>query len=131
MLKGWACNFVTDLNYRLKLQKLNFAAVKKILAFIMASLVLSLSMVPCADGSPFSGKEDLKYEISKSTSHDENHVDGCSPFCICTCCAGFSVTHTSTVLTVVTFPYQTIHSSFIEARTHSISFPIWQPPQLV
>ena len=124
--------FHPDTNIDLSLTKLKttFAPVNKVFAFIMAILVLSFSMIPCADGASFAKDEAGKYSLAKN-SQDEPHDDACSPFCICTCCAGFSVTCNSTALSGFAIPFKLSHSSFIAARTHSIASSIWQPPQLV
>lgn len=126
----FACNTDTNIVLSLTTVKTTFAAVKKILAFIMAVLVLSFSIIPCADGVSFAKEESGKYSQTK-TSQDEPHDDACSPFCICTCCAVFSVTCTVAAFSAVTIPFKTKHSLFLEARTNSIASAIWQPPQIV
>ena len=58
----------------------------------MAILVLFLSFLPCADGAAIS--EQVKTElISTPDQQDNDHEDACSPFCQCSWCAGFSISH--------------------------------------
>ncbi len=102
----------------------------KFFAFIMAFLVLALSVMPCADSYAMDNKE--KNEVSKSANQqDEDQQDECSPFCHCTCCAGFSVNHC--IAAIATIPiYASNHlSSFLPSDIIGITSPIWQPPQLV
>ncbi len=103
----------------------------KFFAFIMAVLVLALSVMPCADNgnAMYGGK--AKTQITKQSQQDDNHNDACSPFCTCSCCAGFSVNHF--VASVTTIPKFTNHpaSRFLPSEIIEVALPIWQPPQLV
>lgn len=103
----------------------------KFFAFIMAFLVLALSVMPCADSG---GAKDskAKTEITKASqqpSHDD--TDECSPFCHCTCCAGFSINHTSTAITAIHSFSNDPKSSFLPSNVIEVALPIWQPPRLV
>jgi len=97
----------------------------------MAVLVLSFSIIPCADETSIAKEEVENYSMTASTPQGEPQDDECSPFCICTCCAGVSVTCSSSALSAITIPHKLIYSSFIQASTHSFAAPIWQPPQLI
>jgi hypothetical protein len=105
--------------------------VKKIFAFIMAVLIISFSVLPCADDASVATEESGNYSFAESIPQDEPTEDACSPFCICTCCAGFSITCTSTSLAVFTAPYKKAHSSFNEAGIITVASTIWQPPRFV
>ncbi|RYZ56537.1 MAG: hypothetical protein EOP49_00110 [Sphingobacteriales bacterium] len=102
----------------------------RILTFLMAFLVLSLSMMPCAD-IELSGKCDASYAQVKATErHQDEPADNCSPFCQCSCCAGFFVNNAPAIVsahpvlpTVAVFPHP---GSLVLDR----SLPVWQPPQL-
>lgn len=97
----------------------------------MGILVLALSFMPCADEvfAMKPGNNDST-ELSKSPCQKESgHADDCSPFCHCTCCAGFSVAQS-----FVSFShgkkYDAIsYNSFISSSTVEIAYPIWQPPK--
>jgi hypothetical protein len=105
--------------------------VKKALAFILAIMVLSFSMIPCADAAGLLGQDHVKVEYASQDKHDDAGIDGCTPFCICTCCAGFSVNCLSTFISKLNLPHRTPYSSFIQENPKNIALPIWQPPQLL
>ncbi|WP_421911853.1 DUF6660 family protein [Paracnuella aquatica] len=103
-----------------------------VLGYIMAFLVLAFSMLPCGDVAKVaSGK--ASYELTQSIPEpgDGSHEDACSPFCICACCASFSVITRLAAAITITLPIQSSQSSYLPDRLHSIVLPIWQPPQLV
>ena len=103
----------------------------KLLAFVMAILVLALSCLPCADGDIQAASNDgIKTEVAHSQQQDEDHEDACSPFCQCICCAGVSVNHIVTIA-IVPAPQASInHSSFHNSSIAEVSIPVWQPPKL-
>jgi len=107
--------------------RMRYFCVMRMLTYILAILVLTLSCLPCADADVV--HTDME-SIAMSHPVQDQHPDACSPFCICTCCASFSfVYHTAITLTV---PVSSSHFSFFYADSlHEISLPIWQPPQLV
>lgn len=98
----------------------------------MAFMVLAFSILPCADDASFETGE-TKYELAQSIPLDNgtDHEDACSPFCICSCCAGFSVVNRLPALSALIVLYQSSHSSYISEELFSIAKPIWQPPRLV
>ncbi len=103
----------------------------KIVALIMAFLVLALNVMPCADGAAIhDGK--AKSEIAKTTDpQNHNDADACSPFCHCSCCAGFSINHFIASVIIIP-PYGSNSScSFLPADIIEVALPIWQPPQIV
>jgi hypothetical protein len=101
--------------------------VKKILVFIMAILVLSAGMIPCADETS-SNNGAVNFSLSK-TAGEEPHADTCSPFCICSCCTSFSVTSSISLPVSFAIPYTIAHSSFFAGSIYSVALPIWQPPR--
>lgn len=104
----------------------------KFFAFIMAFLVLSLSVMPCADAGAAIKDTKAKTEITKTTDQqDHNDADACSPFCHCACCAGFSINHFIAALTIIPPYSSTTKSSFLHSDVIEVVLPIWQPPQIV
>lgn len=100
----------------------------RLTAFILSLLVLVLGCMPCADANPFPSK--AQQEVYQTTDQGHEHNDICSPFCICSCCAGFSFNQP--FIEIETFlPQQGAdHSAYYIASLIEVSLPIWQPPQL-
>ncbi|MEO6917105.1 MAG: DUF6660 family protein [Chitinophagaceae bacterium] len=104
----------------------------KIFAFIMAFLVLSLGIMPCADAGASITDVKAKSEIGNTTDqHAHDASDACSPFCHCACCAGFSINHF--IASIVLIPPYSISStsSFLRSSVTDVILPVWQPPQIV
>lgn len=97
----------------------------------MAFLVLALSCLPCADDVASRNSEKAKTEIGQEAQPEDDHEDACSPFCQCSCCAGFSINHTITAISYDINYNNSCYSSFHRSEIIEISLPIWQPPQLV
>jgi hypothetical protein len=104
----------------------------KFIAFIMALLILVLSVLPCADNTFAMKAEKVKTEIS-NFAHQESdpHADACSPFCICSCCAGFSIFYPLAKIEFAALAHKPAYTSLLAAPVFKIALPIWQPPQLV
>lgn len=100
----------------------------KFLAYLMAVAVLLLSFVPCDDIETVGGNIKLEdTHQTKTDNHDE--ADACSPFCICACCSGFSINHSSFSLTKP-ISFTGIHfSNFLSSCASEIHTSFWQPPR--
>jgi hypothetical protein len=105
----------------------------KLVAFIMAIIVLVLSCMPCMDeGVDMKVIKDKK-ELSKSHNQqeeDEDHSDACSPFCTCSCCSGFSPVYSFAAIATLFPACSTNYCSLYISSVIEISLPVWQPPQL-
>lgn len=103
----------------------------KVNTFLLAVLILLLSLKPCSDGN---NTEDLKKDkISLNHNHQDDHDDTCPVTCICSCC-GMSVTFES--IKIYTFRIHTAISNVVVSSNQSnYQFDsvaaIWQPPQLI
>lgn len=107
-----------------------YLCAMRLLTFFMAILVLSLSCLPCGDVSNLVLKEGkAKYELSKCADGDQ-HEDDCSPFCHCSCCAGFSIYHQVAVIQQSCLPSAFLHATRYIETIREVSIPVWQPPQL-
>jgi len=100
----------------------------KFFAFILAVIVLALSCMPCADVGATGEKS--KMEIKKSLGNERQQSDLCSPFCICSCCAGFSINHTIPNIETLLQLHKVNYSLSYHLAVIKISSPVWQPPQL-
>lgn len=104
----------------------------KFLAFVMAILVLALSLIPCADESMAIHKDEIKAEISKAThQHDVPHEDICSPFCHCACCSAVTIIPFITIDNARPVTDIQIKAAVLRTDITHITLPVWQPPQLV
>gem|GEM_PF-610268 len=112
------------------LKKKGYFCQVRLFALIMAFLVLALSIVPCADKET-SAKDNIKSELVKSTQQKgDPQQDDCSPFCHCTCCAGFSFNNNVATITSPAIITLTVFSAFLPANLIERSLPVWQPPKI-
>ncbi len=102
----------------------------KFFAFIMAVAVLLLSCVPCADATT-SVVAKLKVESTHTGTGNHDEADACSPFCICSCCSGFSINHSAFSLTKPTSFVDMYFNNFLSSYESEIHTPFWQPPRIV
>lgn len=102
----------------------------KFLAFIMAIMVLVMSVMPCADDATAMCKAKTEF---KEASHQQGNPTSkvCSPFCQCSCCFGFTISHFPSSIPVISGTVNKQISSFLPSEVIDITLPVWQPPQLV
>jgi hypothetical protein len=102
----------------------------KIFASIIAFLILALGVMPCADSGMVIDEGKAKTGFCNSSDQQEDaQQEDCSPFCHCTCCAGFSINHSlSSLVTIALFP-NTPTSNFLSSEVIEVAFSIWQPPR--
>lgn len=96
---------------------------------ILSAYILSLACIPCADAK----SADMSKELVSQQQDHFQHIDSCTPFCICNCCG--SQIFNSTVLDSFNIEKSipTIGSKIIEYQFDFSSHffaSIWQPPQL-
>ena len=88
--------------------------------------------MPCADTDNAGSDRKAKATVSKSNQQRDNpQQDDCSPFCQCSCCAGFCINHIITSIEITTPGESKIQPVFLPAGILDIALPVWQPPQLV
>ena len=105
----------------------------RILTFILAFIILSLSCLPCADDAIAMKADGAKAELVKIPiqQDDKDHDDACSPFCQCACCAGASLNHSINSIHSGSIICPKQFTSYLPLDIIEISLPIWQPPKLV
>ena len=103
----------------------------RISGFIMGILVLALSFMPCAD-NVFAMKSEINASVTSKPpcQNESGRADDCSPFCHCTCCAGFSIISAATTAAPAKVYDAVFYSSYISSLTVEIAYPIFQPPKL-
>ena len=74
--------------------------------------------------------KNAKTEVRSANLPGETHEDACSPFCQCSCCAGFSITHHADSLAALQLISTRAFCSYLPHNLTGISLPIWEPPQL-
>ena len=84
----------------------------------------------CNDDMECNVKGEVKILASSNQQQHNHNKEACTPFCQCTCCAGFSINHTIVSVPAITVPPSKGISSFLPDNIREISLPIWQPPQL-
>jgi hypothetical protein len=101
----------------------------KFTAFILATMVLWFSLMPCNDVDCAGGS---RAQLASSSQHnpDNQHEDACSPFCTCACCANVSFKMPQTAVLKAPFPISSKNAIYISTEIVDVSLPIWQPPQL-
>ena len=90
-------------------------------AVILSLYTLYLVSVPCIDKDIQSNKVYAAASGQNNPASSHEHSDGCSPFCICSCCSVQVVVVSGTIITQPFFIIQDeiqlksadIHSSFI------------------
>ena len=100
----------------------------KLFAFIMAFMVLVLTVIPCVDVPEDHAVQ--KIELSNTTSdHHHSDADHCSPFCTCHCCqASFNITDVS-----VTFSTEIVEINYNESPSMFQDFELFDfliPPKV-
>jgi len=90
--------------------------------FILCMYIFCLAISPCTDGA-----NDCKDKVEHH-DHSEDHDDGCTPFCTCSCCGSlfaFSDVERD-------FNYSTVFSERIQSYSFhyfgSYLEEIWHPP---
>ena len=101
----------------------------KFFTFIMAFLILALSIMPCADGAAAMSK--VKTELKKSDQHNHTSQDTCSPLCICACCGINTINHFNSISILIASVKSISQNTFLPSEVIDITLPIWQPPKLV
>jgi len=103
----------------------------KFFAFLMASLLLALSILPWAGEGITLKQGKVKAEITKQHDHQEQeHNDACSPFCHCTCCTGFSINHFFDEISSLAGIDSQFYTPYLPGNPIQYSPSIWQPPKL-
>ncbi|WP_439557446.1 DUF6660 family protein [Dyadobacter sp.] len=104
----------------------------KLLYYILSLYTILLSCIPCQDEAPEPVSE--VYVASIRADHpDDTHaaLDLCSPFCICTCCAGITLQQVPAALPEATSSliFQDRFDTYTRPGHSENLNSIWQPPR--
>lgn len=107
----------------------------KLLTVILSLYVFVLSAIPCVDIESDSAAHQTVSCSAEKDNHSHNkESDLCSPFCICNCCAGVTLSYVPTITYDFPVQFEQIQStnSIYTSALHSNFYgSIWQPPQII
>lgn len=93
----------------------------------MAILVLAMSLMPCADDANAMIK--VKTEFKQASHQQDNPISKvCSPFCKCSCCVGFTISHLPSSFPVITATVNKQIISFPPSEVIDITLHVCQCP---
>ncbi|SDK15875.1 DUF6660 family protein [Flavobacterium noncentrifugens] len=104
----------------------------KYLCTILALVIIALSGMPCTDGQ-LTDYKSSNIATTEFSSHNDQHKDQCSPFCVCNCCRTipFLVIDTKVpekaLASAMIIKKQPSYTSVFISRFHG---SIWQPPKI-
>ncbi|MHB1177870.1 MAG: DUF6660 family protein [Daejeonella sp.] len=103
----------------------------KIWSRILCTIIVLVSLVPCADAISYKqGSITPVYsEASIPQNHNEKTKDACSPFCICSCCNTTFIRKAIFSLNIPT-PINMEYPINKPGKTTPITISVWQPPRL-
>ena len=120
------------LNHYLIRVKTVYFATMRFFAFIMASLVMALSILPCADAAneKKANNSQSSLVLHQDYKNDQKKKDNCTPFCTCSCCS-FSSYFSPLSKSQGTKIFQAEKYSFYDVAFNAeVHYSIWQPPKL-
>lgn len=100
----------------------------RLIAYILTLWVLLLSCIPCSDQATTKGAV-IQYTAAAANQH--THIDTCSPFCICACCATSPVLSEQITWSRCAPELSVTHTAFCFSFVEEFPIDVWQPPQLV
>jgi hypothetical protein len=109
----------------------------RIIAFILSIFVLSMAIMPCEDGMDdaiFENTSQSHFD-DQSHNHAQDKEDGCTPFCICTCC-GTNIVLNFSFPPLISEINQCFLSEKVKINFYNTTFisdfygNIWQPPKI-
>ncbi len=101
----------------------------KLLTFLLAIYVLTLSTVPCYMEDKCLN-ETHQTEQSQNQTDEQGCSDCCSPFVSCGTCCGFTFTFTTFTLQPNIISYEKKFTFYKQTFNSQFAPSIWQPPKL-
>lgn len=104
--------------------------IMKFICLLFCIYVLYLVSLPCKDGGSCSNGFYTEQTAPHHHPAEQDHADGCSPFCTCCCC------NVTVVLTTFYFEpapsFLPVEINFLLEERQSTAYPhlIWEPPKL-
>lgn len=109
--------------------------MRRLIASILAILVLVLSCIPCDDAGAAAHSTGSVTQVAEKSRNGscpvEGHADHCSPFCACACCTGATLPQVLGVPVAPVIEWQSpVYAAHLPVRIQRLAFAVWQPPQL-
>lgn len=98
----------------------------RLLAILLSLYAFTLSVTVCADDG-CAGKGVIMDTVTASAQHAD-HVDLCSPFCACACCASVTVAKV-VVFSLVLTATPECHALACATKVSAPRPLVWQPPE--
>ena len=99
----------------------------KICAFILSIFIAGQALVPCSDGNTC----DETSEMTTQHDHSQDDGDGCTQFCVCSCCGSIFTVAGSVQLMEYSEPSIFTHLAFFEDNyRYDFMDDVWRPPTL-
>lgn len=102
----------------------------KFFSSLLMILILAMNFKPCAD-ELISQEPSIEVTFQKTSDHQHEQEDGCSPFCYCACCSVRAHCEFPDVTVPFLSQVAVKNPAFTSSYLHQITLPVWQPPQLV
>ncbi len=101
-------------------------------AFFLAVIFITLNFVPCKDSRLLESSDAAHSAlIDLHADAESDHVDDCSPLCVCACCSSQSLPTNLLSFDKILIQQKNKCSIGYTESILDISLPIWQPPQLI
>lgn len=123
------CYFCVLTPYTCIIKWIGMPGLKIKFSVVFACYMFFMVFIPCADACGIDSHEQ-SITMESANDHHQEHLDLCSPFCSCSCCAtqitispllNFEITMQSEIRTFVIID---------NTVPHTLYFSIWQPPKI-
>jgi len=102
-----------------------FNIAMRAFAFILSIFIAGQAFVPCSDGNTC----DETGEITAQHDHSEDEGDGCTQFCVCSCCGSiFTVSQTIEMMEFTESSIYTVLPFFEDNYRFHFNGDVWRPP---
>jgi len=99
----------------------------KVFVFILSIFITGQAFVPCTDGNTCGETS----EMTTQHDHSQDEGDGCTQFCVCSCCgAVFTVAQIVELIEFSTLEISTVLPFFEDNYSFDFNGAVWRPPTL-
>ena len=102
-------------------------------AFMLSIFILTMALMPCDDAieyTIFQNESLIQFE-NHSHDHPQGEADGCTPFCICTCCgASVDIPSVTELIVIKKKDFAELCSNYVLNYSFDFIEGIWHPPSI-